>query len=242
MLFLSMKYKAIFFDLDDTLTKSNTIYNQSLRYASAYLASKYSLDVDEFYHLAQEKYKVIAATFPTVHTRHSRILLFRMALEEAVGRYDLSLLPEVEDMYWDYFLEHMRLYDGVEETLGKLRNSGIRLAIVSDGSLSLRIRKVKKVGLLPYFDAVVASEEVIFEKPFSAIFTLAMEKLDVDAPEVLMLGNDYKNDIRGAQLLGIRAGVFNPKNDGNVIHKDPSIIPDFEIHEFPELLKEAGLE
>jgi HAD superfamily hydrolase (TIGR01549 family) len=236
-----MKYKAALFDLDDTLTKSNVIYNKALRYAASYLASKYSLDLDEFFNLALEKYRIIAMNFPTVHTRHSRILLFRMALDEAVGRYDVSLLPEVEDMYWDYFMENIELYPEVAETLSKIHASGMRTAIVSDGSLSLRIKKAKVAGLLPYFDEVLASEEVIFEKPFSAIYTLALSKLDVDPHEAVMIGNDYKSDIRGAQLVGIRAGLFNPAEDGNVIHKDPSIIPDFEINNFSELLKELEL-
>jgi len=236
-----MKYKAALFDLDDTLIKSNKLYNKALRYAASYLASKYSLDLDEFYNIALEKYKIISVNFPTVHTRHSRILLFRMALDEAVGRYDLSLLPEVEEMYWDYFLENIELYPEVSATLSKIHISGMRTAIVSDGSLSLRIRKVKASGLLSYFDEVIASEEVIFEKPFSAIYTLALSKLDVDPHEVVMIGNDYQSDIRGAQLIGIRSGIFNPEVDGNVLKKDLSITADFEINKFSDLLKELEL-
>ena len=236
-----MKYKAALFDLDDTLTKSNKVYNKALRYASAYLASKYSLDVEEFYKVAVEKHRIISMNFPTVHTRHSRILLFRMALDEVVGRYDISLLPEVEDMYWDYFMENLEVYPGVEETLAKIRTAGVRMAIVSDGSLSLRIKKAKATGLLQYFDEIVASEEVIFEKPFSAIFTLALSKLDVDAQEAVMLGNDYQNDVRGAQLIGITAGIFNPKEDSNILKKDPTIKPDFEITKFEQILAQLGI-
>lgn len=237
-----MKYKAVLFDLDDTLTRSNLIYGKSLRYASAYLASMYNLDIDEFYKLAQEKHSLVSRNFPSVHTRHSRILVFRMALDEMVGRYDLSLLPEVEDMYWDYFMENMTLYDGVIETLTKIRTKGIRMAIVSDGSLSLRIRKVKASGLLEYFDEIIASEEVIFEKPFSAIFTLALTKLDVDADEALMIGNNYKNDIRGAQMVGIKAGVFDPEEDGNAEGQDGTIKPDFVLKEIKEVLQILGIE
>lgn len=232
-----MKFKAVLFDLDDTLTKSNLLYNKALRYASAYLASKYSLDIDEFYELAQEKYKIVAQNFPTVHTRHSRILLFRMALDEVVGRYDHSLLPEVEDMYWDYFMSNIELYDGVEHMLNKLRNGGVKLAIVSDGSLSLRIRKVKAAGLLQYFDEIVASEEVIFEKPFSAIFTLALTRLDVEPKEALMVGNNYKNDVRGAQLVGIKTAIFNPPEFGNVEGQDGTINADYEIENMVEMIK-----
>lgn len=237
-----MKYKALLTDLDDTLTKSNKIYNVALEYAAKFLSDKYGLNDRKFYELAKEKYVVISRNFPTVHTRHSRILVFRQVLDEIMdSKYDLSLLPEVEDIYWEYFLRHIEVYDQVIPTLAKIKDAGIKIAIVSDGDLSMRIRKVQAVGLLPYVDEIVASEEVIFEKPFSAIFTLALSKLAVDPPHAVMLGNNYKNDIRGAQMVGIRAGIFDPARDGNVEGQDGSTIEDFKITEFSQLLEELGV-
>jgi putative hydrolase of the HAD superfamily len=237
-----MKYKALLMDLDDTLTKSSKVYNIALEYAAKFLSDKYNLDATKFFELAKEKYIVISRNFPTVHTRHSRILVFRQALDEVMSTsYDLSLLPEVEEIYWEYFLRHIELYDEVIPTLAKIKGAGIKLAIVSDGGLELRIRKAQAVGLLPYIDEVVASEEVIFEKPFSAIFTLALSKLKTDPEHAVMLGNNYKNDIRGAQMVGIRAGIFDPVKDGNVEGQDGSTVEDFRITEFPQILDELGI-
>lgn len=236
-----MKYKALLLDLDDTLTKSSLVYDRAQKFAATFVARKYSLDLEKFFEVVQEKRLIVARNFPTIHTRHSRILIFRMALDEMVGKYDLSLLPDIEDMYWEFFLNHIEVYPGVRETLTKIRDRGIKIAIVSDGSLSLRIRKAKAAGLLYLVDQVIASEEVIFEKPFSAIFTLALSKLHVENSQALMLGNNYKNDIRGAQLIGIRSGIFDPAEDGNVEGQDGTIKPDFIIKEYPELLTELGI-
>lgn len=230
-----MIYKALLTDLDDTLITSGLVYDKSLRHASDFLSAKYNLDKEKFYKLASSKYTIVAQNFPTVHTRHSRILLFRMALDEVVGKYDLGLLPEVEDIYWNHFLKHVKLFPEVKSTFEKLREKGIKIAIVSDGDLSMRIQKVKAVGLLNYVDEIVASEEVIFEKPFSAIFTLALSKLKAEPHHTIMVGNDYKHDVRGAQLLGIRGGIFAPNKDANVL-KNHEVKPDFVIHRFSELL------
>ncbi|MBN1617958.1 HAD-IA family hydrolase [Candidatus Dojkabacteria bacterium] len=230
------KFKALLLDLDDTLIKSNLIYDRALRFSSDYLAEKYKLDKEEFFKLVLDKHLIVHRNFPTIHTRHSRILVFRMALEETVKNYDLGLLPSVEDMYWDFFMNNIELYEGICETLELIRKSKVKIAIVSDGDLSLRIRKVESAGLMKYIDQLVASEEVIFEKPFSAIFTLALTRLKVEAGSVVMLGNDYKSDVRGAQLLGIKAGVFSPLKDGNVINKDDSIKADFIIKKFGEII------
>lgn len=236
------KYKALLLDLDDTLIKSNKLYDKALLHVTKILTKKFGLEEKSFFNGVMDKEMIIQRSFPSVHTRHSRILVFRMALDEALGSYDLSILPEVEEMYWQYFLDHIEVYDNVKTTLKRLRDLGVKIAIISDGALGLRIKKAKYAGLIPYLDQIFASEEVIFEKPFGALFTLATSKLGVDVKDTIMLGNNYKNDIRGAQLVGIRAGMFDPPEDGNPMGQDMQIrvVPDFIINDFSELVQEMG--
>ncbi len=234
-------YRALLVDLDDTLTKSRLLYDRATHFSATFLARKYSLDLDKFYKLVKEKNLIVQRNFPTVHTRHSRILVFRLALDEMVKNYDLSLLPDVEDIYWNFFLNHLVLFPNVETAFNKLRNKGIKIAIVSDGSLNLRIRKAKAAGLLHLVDEVIASEEVIFEKPFSAIFTLALSKLSMDPKDAIMVGNNFKHDIRGAQLVGIRTGLYDPPVDGNVEGQDGTIKADFVFSDWLEILPEFGI-
>ncbi|MBN1374283.1 HAD family hydrolase [Candidatus Dojkabacteria bacterium] len=231
-----MKVKSVLYDLDDTLIKSSKIYDKALEFATRFLSEKYKLNHEDFFKLVQTKHLIVHKNFPTVHTRHSRILVFRMALDEVLDNYDLSLLPDVEDMYWDYFFNNIDIYPNVIKTLKTLRDRKIKIAIVSDGSLSLRIRKVKAAKLLEYVDELVASEEVIFEKPFSAIFTLALSQLKCDPAHAVMVGNDYKNDIRGAQLVGMKAGTYEPPVDASVYNNNEDIIPDFKLKDHQEIL------
>ena len=238
------KYKGLLIDLDDTLIKSGKIYDSAMLHTAKYMSSKYKIDLDLLYENLKRQYTIISKSFPNVHTRHSRILLYRAALDSLELEYELSDLPRLEDMYWDYFLKNIEVYEHAHTVLGKLHKAGVKIAIVSDGDLSLRIRKTEAAGLLVHVDEVVASEEVVFEKPFSAIFTLALSRLGIEPHQAIMVGNNYKGDIRGAQLLGIRAGMFDPKVDGNVIGQetDSEIIPDFVIHDYLELEKEFGVE
>lgn len=230
-----MGFSCVLFDLDDTLIKSHKVYDKALSFSARFLSEKYRIDHDAFYKAVLEKHTIVRRTFPSVHTRHSRILVFRMALDSFLESYDICLLPDIEDMYWDYFLKNIELYPNVIEILQQLRSMGVKTALVSDGDLSLRIRKAKAAGVISYIDEVVASEEVIFEKPFSAIFTLALTRLGKDAKEAIMIGNNFKNDIRGAQLVGIKAGIFDPVKDSSLEGQDGTIVPDFEIHDLLEI-------
>lgn len=237
-----MKYKAVLFDLDDTLIQSSQVYDKALEHATKSLCREYDLDFDLFYEVVVKNHFIVRNNFPTVHTRHSRILVFRRALAELPKSYDIGILPEIEDIYWEYFLENVELYPDVIEMLKRIRESGIKTAIVSDGDLSLRIRKIRNAGLISLVDEIVCSEEVIFEKPFSAIFTLALSRLEVDPDQSLMVGNNYKNDVRGAQLVGMNAAIFDPSENGNPEGQNGSIKPDFVIHKYdPDLFVALGI-
>ena len=234
------KFKGLLLDLDDTLIKSGQIYDKAMFHTAKYMSTKYKIDLDLLYENLQRQYMIVSRSFPNVHTRHSRILLYRAALDYLGIKYDLSDLPKLEMMYWDYFLKHIEVYDHVHSTLKTLHDGGIKIAIVSDGDLSLRIRKTEAAGLLNHVDEVVASEEVVFEKPFSAIFTLALSRLGLEPHQAVMIGNNYTSDIRGAQLVGIKAGIFDPAKDANLIGQEvgvEKIIPDFVIHDFKEVLE-----
>lgn len=228
-------FRALLMDLDDTLIKSSQVYDRALEFASYYLAAKNNLSLNEFFPVVKKKDTLIRKNFPTVHTRHSRILVYRHALDEIGAQYSLSDLPAAEDIYWEFFDENVSLYPGVVDALKKIHDAGIKTAVVSDGDLRGRIRKIEAVGLLPYIDQVFASEETIFEKPFSAIFTLALSKLNVKNTEALMIGNNYKNDIQGAQLVGIKAAIFNPEVDGHVEGHDPEVVADYEFNHYDQL-------
>lgn len=234
------QYNTLLLDLDDTLSKSSLVYSKALRFATQFLVEKYDLDAKKFYKKVEEKHFIVHNNFPRVHTRHSRILVFRMALDDFIGskKYDLGLLPYIEDMYWDYFLKNITVFDEVYDTLEILKQQGIKTAIVSDGDLSLRIRKLKATNLLRFMDEVVASEEVIFEKPFSAIYTLALSRLNSEPKQTIMLGNDYRSDVRGPQMVGIRAGIFKSSEYENTEGQDGTVKPDFEIKQFKDLIKE----
>lgn len=240
---MGKKYKGLMVDLDDTLIKSQKMYDLATRHTAVYVSKEYDINEEDFFNVVSEKYKIISKTFPSTHTRHSRILVYRLALDSMQVKYELSLLPKLEDMYWDYFLKNVQLYDDIVETFKILKRDGIKIAVVSDGDLSTRIRKVEAVGLIPFVDEVVASEEVIFEKPFSAIFTLALARLGIEPHEAIMLGNNFKNDVRGAQLLGIRSGIFNPAVDANLIGQDMQniIVADFVMNSYKDLLKEFDI-
>ena len=88
------------------------------------------------------------------------------------------------------------------EALGRLRAAGFRLGVVSnsDGRVEEALRAA---GLSDYFDVVIDSRLVGFEKPDPRIFEAALAALRVRAEESLYVGDLYEVDVVGARAAGI---------------------------------------
>jgi len=88
-------------------------------------------------------------------------------------------------------------------TLEAVRSRGLRVAVVSDTGFDLR-PALDRLGLTPYFDAVVMSYEQGVCKPAAAVFRTACDRLGVRPEQALMVGDNPLTD-SGAVSAGLYA-------------------------------------
>jgi HAD superfamily hydrolase (TIGR01662 family) len=93
----------------------------------------------------------------------------------------------------------------VHKVLQNLRRR-YKLAVICDTEASgEKIREImEKAKILEYFDVVVASSDVGITKPNEKIFRIALDKLNLQPSEVVMVGNRISRDILGGNQLGMR--------------------------------------
>jgi FMN phosphatase YigB (HAD superfamily) len=132
--------------------------------------------------------------------RSNYFAVFRAAgLDEALATTlydlegDLSLNPFAAD---------------VAETLQAVRARGLKVAVISDIHFDLR-PAFAAAGLADHIDAYVLSYEEGAQKPATAMFTAALERLEVRPGEALMVGDRSRYD--GAAVeLGILTLLLPP--------------------------------
>jgi putative hydrolase of the HAD superfamily len=88
--------------------------------------------------------------------------------------------------------------------LGRLRQR-VALGVVSNFYGNLH-RILDEAELTPLLATIVDSSVVGVSKPDPAIFALAVERLGVEPPEVLYVGDSFEKDIVGAHAAGLRTG------------------------------------
>ena len=97
---------------------------------------------------------------------------------------------------------------------------------------------LKEFGLEGIFQAVIESAVVGVRKPDPQIFTLGVEALGLDAPEVVVVGDSIDKDI----IPATKAGCQTVWYEGEGWTADPvdSSVAGRVIHDLNELLEEEG--
>ena len=95
---------------------------------------------------------------------------------------------------------------GADKVLSRLKSEGYRIALVADGEWESFQNVYRENGLGYCFDEWIVSEVVGEQKPSVRMFDTAMEKMKLkeeDKPFIVMIGNNLKKDIAGANRYGI---------------------------------------
>jgi putative hydrolase of the HAD superfamily len=80
--------------------------------------------------------------------------------------------------------------------------------------MTARIQFVKltRLGLMPFIDFMVSSEEACAEKPASKFFDACMEKAGCERKQCMFVGDSIKKDVLGATNAGLVGIWYNPEN------------------------------
>jgi putative hydrolase of the HAD superfamily len=108
----------------------------------------------------------------------------------------------------DYWLTEavFRAYEDAEHTLKELKNSGFQLITISNVSSSRNLATyLRKAGLLEYFDMLIASGDIGFEKPSPEIFRVASRLSKTPLEKILHVGDKYEEDYLGPRSAGMNA-------------------------------------
>ena len=100
------------------------------------------------------------------------------------------------------------LFDDVLPTFELLKQRRLILGLISNIDRDI-MPFCRQLGIAPYLDIVVTSQEVDSDKPHPAIFLAALKQAGVQASEALYVGDQYNLDIVGARGVGIEAVLID---------------------------------
>jgi FMN phosphatase YigB (HAD superfamily)/ribulose-5-phosphate 4-epimerase/fuculose-1-phosphate aldolase len=206
-----MFYKGIIFDLDNTLYDYDVCHHTALNEVFELLVQKYkSLTIEHIKGVYEEISKTLKYELGLTASSHNKSIYFKHLLEKL--NIGLSIFLTIHDIYWDTFYSNMVCFEGVLDFLVFNKNIGKKMGILTDYETEYQIKKLERLGILNYIDVIVTSEEVGIEKPSSQMFSAILQKMNLGSHEVIMVGDNYERDFKGASRAKIRSYWFHKDN------------------------------
>jgi len=125
-----------------------------------------------------------------------------------------------QEVFGQFLAKRLRPDAGLLEALRILSNR-VKLGIITNGSGGTQRAKAKAAGLMQVIppDRVWVSEEVGKAKPDPEIFLLACQALDECPAHCLFIGDHESDDEAGAKAAGMRSRLVNAVLNGAKLHK-----------------------
>jgi 2-haloacid dehalogenase len=126
-------------------------------------------------------------------------------LEITARHYKVSLLGEEKNLILST-LRKLRPYPEAIQSLQRLRDAGLRLAILTNSAEEAAEAQLNYAGLRDYFEGVISADEIHRFKPAPEVYHLAARRLGVEPGQMrLVAAHDW--DVTGALRAGC-AAVF----------------------------------
>jgi putative hydrolase of the HAD superfamily len=194
-----VKVRAICFDLDNTLWDVWPVILRAEQKMYDFLAQRYPRVVAkltiEMMRAAREE---TAAAYPQM--RHDFTFLRKQTLRDHAREFGYAEAM-VEEAFGAFIQarNEVDLYADVLPALEQLRTR-YRLFTASNGNADLG-----QIGISHFFERTIAARQVGALKPDPAIFHKVIEGTDLQAHEVVYVGDDPHLDVEGARGAGMQA-------------------------------------
>jgi len=217
-------YKALFFDVDDTLLDFRAAESVALRQLFEDEQIELTPQMVQQYNqqLWREFEEGIRNRDDVLNTRFSAFF------KEYGKEVDGVLL---ENKYRGYLQQGHQLIDGAIELITELKDH-YDLYIVTNGDSATQDKRLRASGLYPLFRRIFVSEDTGHQKPMKEFFDYVFARIPNLSPEQgLIIGDSLNADIKGGLLYGLDTCWMNPDRKEN--HTD--IVPTYEIQNLGEL-------
>ena len=216
--------KGVIFDLDNTLLDFMKMKEVAVKSAIKAMIEA-GLEIGE-----DESYNDIISIYEEFGWENQKV--FDVFLNKTIGYVDNKFLAAGVVAYRRAREANLLAYPNVNRTLVALTKLGIKLAVVSDAPSREAWMRIYYLNLYHFFDTVITFDDTGERKPSSVPFEMALNKLNLDPVDSLMIGDWPERDVVGAKQIGMRTAfavygdTFGTKHSG----------ADWDIKDISELI------
>lgn len=151
-----------------------------------------------------------------------------------IGVYSPELDSRAGIIYETVKLDTISLYPGVTEALELFRDSGVKIAVVTDAHSTQAHARMKRLDIDRFFEVCITPDMTGKRKPDHTQFLVAMEKLKAESASTWVVGDSMHREIKPGREIGLTT-VF--ARYGEWFHYDlPDVTPHYILEKFSDLV------
>lgn len=217
----TMRKTVVVFDLWDTLFTGD-LYD--FEAGPKYLYDVFFSERCTFEEFKAEFYKKLRPLARMTESGPAEACLIKDVIPQLFQEYGVDMPRDDAELEYAVFasMQKYSVSQDVRDVLERLVASGVKTAILSNGLFrgSLVERLLSESGIRHYFERVFSSADYGVKKPGKGFFEIALKQIREDHPgirddEILYVGNDYNDDVRGGTGAGIETVWLNVTNEKN---------------------------
>lgn len=145
----------------------------------------------------------------------------KIAISNFQNVFDYEQLKHIsENLYacfWNRYLNACFMRDDTFYVLEKMKSNELQIAVASNFTIHGGVEEIlKKVGVYPWIDMVVASVDIGVRKPHPEFYKHLLDGIGVEPNQVLFIGDDYACDYEGPKNMGMDVRLYDPNH--NYLH------------------------
>jgi putative hydrolase of the HAD superfamily len=208
--------QGIIFDFDETLYDYELCNQLALDKVLYFIEHKFNLQKDIIKYKYNKINKLIKESNNSSN-KFNKSIYFKQLLEELI--LPICNLDNIINIYNTEFNNNLKLYNNIDEFIKYIKDSNIKIGILSNNNFKQQYDKLVKLDLINYIDFIQTSDEVGYEKPNPLIYISLISKMKLNPENIMIIGDNYQHDIFPSIELGLIPFHFK-NNDQNITYEN----------------------
>lgn len=210
----------IFFDLDNTLWDALNNKKAALKVVHDEFDLDRFIDLENFVKLFTEinrfqRQKVLEGTPNHAQNRFELLL-------EKFPELRSTNVDQVEKTFNKSMSDQAKLVPHTKNILDYL-STKYTLSLIVNGSKAITEKKLANANLDHYFTSIFSGPDLGYPKPNPELFQKAIKEHNVQPQNALMIGDEYKKDLSGAEKISMNIILLNRWKRYDHCHKIDSL-------------------
>lgn len=204
-----MRFKAIFMDNDGTLMDFKAAEANALSSVLAQLGIEEPTAERVYSEINDQCWKDFEKGIITQEELRTR--RFRELMEHFGCCAEPEAVAKIAESYVDALSHQSILLSGALEAVKKIAEK-LPIVILTNGISYVQHGRIDHSPLAPYLSGLLVSTEIGSPKPAPDMYLKALEMMNIQPHEALMIGDSLSSDIQGAINVGVPACWYNPNH------------------------------